>query len=81
MGVHQEMTNTLQYSSSLYSSTPQVIAGPDPCFGRIPNSQYFRWKVLKLLGSGGFGDVYRVVKEGTAGSKDSKESRDSKVLA
>ena len=37
--------------------------------GEICSSSNFHWKVLSILGSGGFGDVYRVIKDGNAVDK------------
>ncbi|VDL78817.1 unnamed protein product [Nippostrongylus brasiliensis] len=38
--------------------------------GAIVKSDTFTWKVIKILGSGGFGDVYKVVKENDADKKE-----------
>ncbi|WKX88544.1 hypothetical protein Q1695_008296 [Nippostrongylus brasiliensis] len=37
--------------------------------GAVVKSDTFTWKVIKILGSGGFGDVYKVVKENDADKK------------
>ncbi|WKX88545.1 hypothetical protein Q1695_008296 [Nippostrongylus brasiliensis] len=38
--------------------------------GAVVKSDTFTWKVIKILGSGGFGDVYKVVKENDADKKE-----------
>ncbi|KAK6038709.1 hypothetical protein COOONC_23786 [Cooperia oncophora] len=38
--------------------------------GQTVTSDSFKWRVIKLLGSGGFGDVYKVVKENDGDKKE-----------
>ncbi|WKY07978.1 hypothetical protein Q1695_007459 [Nippostrongylus brasiliensis] len=73
----QQQQKTLQQTSQLKRKPKKKVKKKVPekreimSEGDTVQSELHTWRVVKLLGSGGFGDVYKVVKQGEADKTES----------